>query len=160
MIYLIGFMGSGKSTIASRLSEDMQIPSVEMDAAIEEAEGMKISEMFAIHGESYFRERETEFLTELKGEAVVSTGGGVVLRKQNRELIQKGTVVYLKAEWETIVERLKEDTDRPLWQGDEAEKKKRFAERLHVYEQTADLIISVDGKTPEEVTEEIIKRLK
>ncbi|WLR46285.1 shikimate kinase [Halobacillus litoralis] len=160
MIFLTGFMGSGKSTIAKMVSEKMKYPYIEMDEAIEEAEGMKIRDMFALKGENYFRNKETEFLSNLKEEVVVSTGGGVILREENRTLMQEGTVVYLKAEWETIVERLTGDTDRPLWKGDDSEKKKRFDERLNLYEQAADVVINVDQKTPEEITEEVVARLK
>ncbi|MGR9049386.1 shikimate kinase [Halobacillus faecis] len=159
MIFLTGFMGSGKSTIAKMISEKMKYPYIEMDEAIEEAEGMKIRDMFALKGEQYFRNKETEFLRNLKEEVVLSTGGGVILREENRALMQEGTVVYLKAEWETIVERLTGDTDRPLWKGDDSEKKKRFDERLSLYEQSADVVINVDQKTPEEITEELVARL-
>ncbi|WP_394217818.1 shikimate kinase [Halobacillus trueperi] len=160
MIYLIGFMGSGKSTIAKMLSEKTNYPYIEMDQAIEETEGMKIRDMFAGKGEQYFRDKETEFLKNLKNDVVLSTGGGVILREENRALMQEGTVVYLKAEWETIMERLTGDTDRPLWKGDDSEKKKRFDERLGLYEQAADVVIDVDQKTPEEITEEVVGRLK
>lgn len=160
VIFLIGFMGSGKSTIAKMVSEKTSYSYIEMDEAIEEAEGMKIRDMFTLKGEQYFRDKETEFLKNLREEVVLSTGGGVILREENRELMQEGTVVYLKAEWETIVERLAGDTDRPLWKGDVSEKKKRFDERLSLYEQTADIVIRVDQKTPEKITEEVVSRLK
>lgn len=160
VIFLIGFMGSGKSTIAKMVSEKTKYPYIEMDQAIEEAEGMKIRDMFASKGEQYFRDKETEFLRHLKDEVVLSTGGGVILREENRVLLQEGTVVYLKAEWETIVERLTGDTDRPLWKGEDSEKKKRFDERLSLYEQAADVVIDVDQKTPEEIAEEVMGRLK
>ncbi|GEN52091.1 shikimate kinase [Halobacillus faecis] len=160
MIFLIGFMGSGKSTIAKMVSEKTNDPYIEMDQAIEEDEGMKIRDMFALKGEEYFRDKETEFLRNLKHDVVLSTGGGVILREENRVLMEEGTVVYLKAEWATIVERLTGDTDRPLWKGDNTEKKKRFDERLRLYEEAADVVINVDGKTPEEISEEVIECLK
>nr|WP_255574591.1 shikimate kinase [Halobacillus sp. Nhm2S1] len=153
-------MGSGKSTIAKMVSEKTNDPYIEMDQAIEEDEGMKIRDMFALKGEEYFRDKETEFLRNLKHDVVLSTGGGVILREENRMLMKEGTVVYLKAEWETIVERLTGDTDRPLWKGDYTEKKKRFDERLRLYEEAADVVINVDRKTPEEISEEVFECLK
>ncbi|WP_027955414.1 shikimate kinase [Halobacillus kuroshimensis] len=160
MIYLIGFMGSGKSTIASRLAEKLQCSCIEMDESIEKQEGLTIPEMFAQHGESYFREKERDFLRSLEGEAVVSTGGGVILSKENCEMMREGTVIYLHAGWETIVHRLKNDTSRPLWSGDESEKKQRFEDRLKLYKEAAHHVVVVDDKAPEVIAEEIAARLK
>lgn len=160
MIFLIGFMGSGKSTVAHQLSTDLGKPYIEMDESIEHQEGLSIAEMFSQYGESYFRAKETEFLNSIQEDAIVSTGGGVILSKKNRAILSKGTVVYLKASWHTIVERLEEDTNRPLWKGNVDEKKSRFDERLSIYEQTADHIVVVDDKTPKQIAQEIEACLK
>ncbi|QAS54208.1 shikimate kinase [Halobacillus litoralis] len=160
MIYLIGFMGSGKSTIAKQLSEELHKEYIEMDEEIEKKEGATIPQMFSDHGESYFREKETLFLKSIKGDEIVSTGGGIILADENRDLLAEGTVFYLQASWETIVERLADDTERPLWKGEIAEKKARLEERLPLYESLADYIIPVDGKTPGVITDEIVKCLK
>ncbi|RWZ60092.1 shikimate kinase [Halobacillus fulvus] len=159
MIYLIGFMGSGKSTVAEQLSERLGLPFIEMDAEIEKQQNMKISDIFAKHGEAYFRAQETSFLRTLEDESIVSTGGGVIVTPENHRLLNEGTVVYLKASWETIVERLQGDTERPLWQGELEDKKSRFVERLPVYESLADHIVEVDEKHPKEIVEEIFRCL-
>ncbi|MCA1009664.1 shikimate kinase [Halobacillus halophilus] len=160
MIYLVGFMGSGKSTIAGKLSEKLNLPYIEMDKAIEEKEQMTISDIFAQFGEAHFRECETHLLKNIGEESVVSTGGGVVLKEENQHYLSTGTVVFLRASWNTIVSRLQNDEDRPLWKGDLTEKHALFALRQPTYESLADLIIEVDNKNPEEIVNEIMDRLK
>ncbi|MCA0970101.1 shikimate kinase [Halobacillus litoralis] len=160
MIFLIGFMGSGKSTIAVQLGERLALPVIEMDTEIEKQEGVSIKDMFSQKGEPFFRQKETELLQNIKADSVVSTGGGVVEREENLEAMNVGKVIYLQASWETICERLIGDTDRPLWRGEESEKKKKFTDRQSMYEQAADLTVEVDNRTPEEITEIILKRLK
>lgn len=153
-------MGSGKSTVAHQLSTDLGRPYIEMDECIEKQEGLSIAEMFSQYGESYFREKETEFLKSINEDGIVSTGGGVILSEENREILSENTVVYLKASWHTILERLEEDTKRPLWKGDLEEKESRFKERLSIYERTADYIVAVDKKTPKQIAQEIEACLK
>lgn len=160
VIYLVGFMGSGKSTVAEQLSHKLGMPYIEMDDEIEKEQGISIPEMFETYGESFFREKETSFLRGISKEVIVSTGGGVIISEDNRRLLKSGTVIYLKAEWETIVQRLMEDTKRPLWKGDAQEKKTRFESRLKLYEEVADEIVSVDDRTPDEIAVDIQKRLK
>ncbi|MCA0982767.1 shikimate kinase [Halobacillus yeomjeoni] len=160
MIYLIGFMGCGKSTVGKLLSERMNIVYMDMDETIEENEKKSIPEIFKIHGENYFRELETNLLLNIDSNMVVSTGGGVILSEKNRQILSEGTVIYLKASWETINERLSLDTTRPLWKGDYSEKKERFEGRLSMYESIADHIIQVDHHTPSEVADDIIACLK
>jgi len=160
MIYLIGFMGSGKSTIAGKLSDELNLPYIEMDKAIEEKEKMPISDMFTQFGETYFRKCETHLLKSINEESVVSTGGGVVLKEENQHYLSTGTVVFLRASWNTIVSRLQNDQDRPLWKGDLTEKQALFAVRQPIYESLAHQIIDVDNKSPEEIVNEILGRLK
>lgn len=159
MIFLVGFMGSGKSTVATKLSERMALPLLEMDDEIEKLEAKSIKEIFANEGEEFFRQKETELLQSIKVDAVVSTGGGVVEREQNREALSIGKVIYLQASFETIIQRLSNDKTRPLWAGNEQEKKQKFERRQELYEGVADVVIEVDEKTPEEITEEIMHRL-
>ncbi|UOR12326.1 shikimate kinase [Halobacillus amylolyticus] len=160
MIFLIGYMGSGKSTIAKRLSENLQCTYIEMDEEIERREGMTIPEIFANHGESFFRAMESQLLKELEGQLIVSTGGGVLLSAENRETLAGHVVVYLEASFQTIEERLAQSGNRPLWSGDLVEKQKRFNQRKPLYEQVATETIQVDNKNPEMIVEEIIFCLK
>lgn len=160
MIYLIGYMGSGKSTVAECLSTEMNMAYIEMDNAIEKQEGLSIKDMFQAYGESYFRRKETDFLKGLNEDTIVSTGGGVILSDENRRLLSRGSVIYLKASWSTIIDRLNGDSMRPLWKGDTKEKQKHFENRLPLYEEAADYIVSVDGRTPQQVAEAIVQCLK
>ena len=119
-IFLIGYMGTGKSTVAAYLCEHYNMNVVEMDQEIVEREGMSISDIFATKGENYFRDVETNLLLEIqkKENQVVSCGGGVVLRERNVEEMKKsGSIVLLTARPETILERVKDDDSRPLLKG-------------------------------------------
>ena len=120
-IILIGYMGSGKSSAARALSDKLGIPVTDTDAHIEADEGMKISDIFDRFGEDRFRDMETELLHDLIKERkvqVVSTGGGMPVREENRKLLKDlGSVVYLKASPEQIAKRLEHDTTRPLLAG-------------------------------------------
>lgn len=161
-IILIGFMGSGKTTVGRRLASDFGYDFLDTDDFIEEKYGMTISEIFAAHGEEYFRSLETEALKELNlslTHTVVSTGGGLPLRKENGELIsQLGTVVYLDVSSSEVIKRLAGDMTRPLLAGSNPEEKVNnlLAARKPVYESTADVVVSVTGKTPEEIEREIL----
>ena len=164
-IFLTGFMGSGKSSTAACLHEEYGFAVIEMDQQIEENEGMTISEIFARKGEEYFRTLETDFLRSLKSRAgvVVSCGGGVPLRECNVEAMKEsGTVVYLTAKPETIFERVKNDTGRPLLEGhkDVGYIASMLEGRRPRYEAAADLCIVTDGLTPGEVARDIVCRLK
>lgn len=111
-VYLIGYRGAGKTTLAPRLAAALQFQCIEMDALIAERLSMSIAEIFAQRGEAGFRELETELLSELsKGsKQVISTGGGIVLREANREILRAtGTVIWLTASLETICQRLAMD---------------------------------------------------
>lgn len=160
-IILIGFMGSGKTTMGIRLSYKLRRTIIDTDKMIEKIEGRSISDIFAEDGEEYFRKKETEVLKKLQMEQVpriISVGGGTPLREENRALLRElGTVVYLKASPETVYQRLKGDTTRPLLQGDDPQGKIEalLSEREDRYAAAADKIIIVDGKTSAEVLEEI-----
>lgn len=164
-IFLIGFMGSGKSTVAKYLSRTYKMQQIEMDAQIEKKEGRSISSIFEKQGEAYFRTLETEFLKNLppRKAFVVSCGGGVAVKEENvREMKTKGKIVLLTAEPETIYNRVKRSHTRPLLEGNmnisyiEELMKKRWG----LYEKAADFSVKTDGRTAAEIGEEIIKRIR
>lgn len=164
-IFLIGFMGSGKSTVASYLSKEYAMEIVEMDQLIVEREGMSIADIFAKHGENYFRDTETNLLIEIQNEQnkVVSCGGGVVLREQNvTEMKKSGRIVLLIAKPETILERVKDSDDRPLLQGNKnvAFISDMMEKRREKYEQAADVIVHTDGKEIAEICKEILEQVE
>ena len=159
-IFLIGFMGCGKSTIAAALSQNYGMEIIEMDQVLVEREGMSIPEMFAKHGETYFRDAETALVADIQKEAnkVVSCGGGVVLREENVEKMKSnGLVVWLTAEPETILERVKDDHNRPLLEGNKNVDYIRdmMEKRREKYEGAADAVVNTDGKSAETICKEI-----
>lgn len=163
-IVLIGFMGSGKSTISDCLSDMFAMETVEMDRIISEREGMSISDIFAVHGEEYFRNLETGLLVELqkKKNVVVSCGGGTPMRENNVEEMKKGgKVVLLTASPETIYHRVKDSHDRPLLENNKNVPfiSELMEQRRKKYEAAADIIIETDGKGKVEICEEIVQKL-
>ncbi|MBM7622744.1 shikimate kinase [Sporohalobacter salinus] len=115
-IILIGFMGTGKSVVGKRLAERLNLEFIDSDEIIEQRAGQEISDIFADYGEEHFRDLETEVIIDLsqKKGMVISTGGGVVLRKENIEQLRKqGIIILLTAEPEVILDRVK-DSNRPL----------------------------------------------
>ena len=111
-IFLIGFMGSGKSTVADYLCEKFDMDVVEMDDIIAKREGMSISDIFETHGEQYFRDLETNLLVEMqnKSNVVISCGGGTPMRENNvLEMKKNGRVVLLTAQPETVLQRVKDN---------------------------------------------------
>lgn len=164
-IIFIGFMGCGKTSIAIRLSYNRKLTMTDTDKQIEREQQKSISEIFKESGETAFRDMETACLKKLlteSGRSIISTGGGLPLREENRALLHKlGTVIYLRAEPETIYGRLKEDTTRPLLQGENPMQKIKalMAERAGVYEEAADIIIDVDGKDYTEIIAEVEREI-
>lgn len=160
-IFLIGFMGAGKSTVAGELSRQLDIKQIEMDEYIVQEQGMSINDIFEKYGETYFRELETKLLTGLKDQerVIVSCGGGVAMRSENVEhMKESGTIILLTASPETIFYRVKDSHDRPILNGNMSveficglmEKRREY------YEAAADIIIETDGKTAAQISEEII----
>lgn len=162
-VILIGFMGSGKTTVGFRLSYRLRKPVIDTDKEIEREEQRSIAEIFAREGETYFRDRETMCLQKLLRtvkEQIISVGGGLPLREENRKLLRElGQVFYLQASAETIYERVKHDTTRPLLQCDDPQGKIRtmLVERDGYYRDAADVVINVDGKSFEQILDEIEK---
>lgn len=164
-IILIGFMGCGKSTVGKRLSYAFRKPFLDTDKIIEKKVNMTISELFEEKGEEYFRDMETACIKELieeSGEYIIAAGGGLVLRSENRRLLKElGHVIYLRALPDTIYERLKKDSTRPLLKGENPKEKIRtmMLERAAVYEEAAQLIVDVDGKGFEDIVKEIGEKI-
>ncbi len=164
-IFLIGFMGAGKSTISDYLKNALAMDVVEMDQCIVERQGMSISDIFETYGEEYFRELETNLLIEMQSQSnvVVSCGGGVPMRERNVvEMKKNGRVVLLTAKPETILERVKDNHDRPLLENNKTVPfiADLMEKRRAKYEAAADIVIETDGKTELEICEELIHRLR
>jgi shikimate dehydrogenase len=165
-IILEGFMGSGKTTVSEALAERLDLELMDTDAAIEESEKRSISSIFEKEGEETFRDMETELLKMIVNDhlrnMVISLGGGLPIREENRRLLKEaGKVVYLKASPETVYERIKGDTTRPLLQSEDpmARIKELQASRIEIYEAASDITIDTDDKTPSEIVDEIIREL-
>lgn len=165
-IILIGYMGCGKTTLGKKLSYRERIALLDTDKRIEQKQKKTINEIFDEDGEPAFRQMETECLKEFldySDRYVISVGGGLPMKEENRALMkQLGTVIYLKAEPDTIYERLKNDTTRPLLRGDNPQEKiKTMIEmRNPYYEEAADVIVSVDRKSFEDIIQEILTAAK
>ena len=163
-IILCGMMGCGKSTIGLCLAEKMNSAHVDTDCLIVEKHG-RIADVFEKYGEKYFRDLETETVKELvqKDKLVISTGGGLVLKQENVELLKSsGKIIFLRANVETLCKRLQADTERPLLQNAKSLQERLenlLKDRAPTYEKVADLTLDVDEKTPEEIADEIIKRI-
>ncbi|WP_049508697.1 shikimate kinase [Streptococcus pseudopneumoniae] len=153
---LLGFMGAGKSTIARGLDSDF----VDMDALLEDRLGMPIARFFEEKGEAAFRQIEEEVLVDLlKTDQVISTGGGIVISPRNRALLkQNPDNIYLKADFETLYQRISADKDnqRPLFLNNSKEDLAAiFKERQAWYEEVASKVIDVSKLSPEEIIEEL-----
>lgn len=164
-IYLIGFMGCGKSSAASYLHKKYGMPVVEMDQQIVDEAGMKISEIFEKKGEESFRAMETDLLRRLSGvkNTVISCGGGAAMRGENVRLMREGgKIVLLTAEPETILERVKNDTGRPLLDGHKnvADIREMMEKRRPAYEAAADVTIATDGRTEAEIAQAILDAVR
>ena len=159
-IFLTGFMGSGKSSIAVVLAELLALPVKDTDAEIEKQYGRSIPDIFEEEGESGFRYYETEVLKKMpEKDTVIATGGGIVERETNRKWMkQHGIVVYLSTSFPEISRRLQEDTERPLWR--KKDKERLYQQRLPLYYSTASIIIETDGETPEAIARALLTQIK
>ena len=147
-IFLIGFMGAGKSSVAKAISQKYNKRYIELDKEIELEAGRSIPNIFEIYGEVYFRECETRVLRLIEcTDTVISCGGGIVLKDENIELLrEKGRIIWLKAQPLTIYERIKAASERPLLKGNMTPEyiEELLASRIEKYERAATDSISTD----------------
>lgn len=163
-IVLCGMMGVGKSSVGIRIAERTGRMWYDTDVVISDRHG-RISDIFEFYGEAHFRMLETEVVRELSGRdgLVISTGGGLVLKPENSELLKKnGRIFFMRASFETLLKRVRADETRPLLKntGKTAETLGQLLEeRTPVYEHVADFIVDTDGKSVEEVADEILAHM-
>ena len=163
-IVLVGFMGCGKSTIGRQVSLQLNYPLIDTDNLIVERLGMSIPEIFEKYGEEHFRSLETGLLTQLADaeteKQVISTGGGLPLRPENRDILKTlGYTVWLQASVDSILERTNSSTHRPLLKTDDPRQtiENMLAERREIYSDCADLVINTDELTIADTTHGIIE---
>ena len=161
MIYIIGYMGVGKTTLAKLLAEQLQLPFLDTDLEIEQQENKSVSEIFKKEGELHFRMLETELLKQYNSKGIVACGGGLPIHNNNMELINsKGISIYLKASTNHLYNQLKDDKkNRPLIANITDERlelyiKKELINRSPFYE-LAQHTILVDGKNKAEILREV-----
>ncbi|MFD2446039.1 shikimate kinase [Bacillus sp. CGMCC 1.16607] len=163
VIYLIGFMGSGKTTIGKALSEKLKVNVYDSDEEIIRQKGKSVEKIFEAVGEDGFRAFETEMLKSLPVvDSIITTGGGVILRHVNCDWMkQNGTVIFLQATPDEILKRLEGDQSRPLLLGDKKTKVPQILqERMPLYLGTAEIIIETTDKSVDMIVQEIVQRLK
>ena len=162
-IYLIGFMGAGKTSVGKILAERLQLEFCDLDGLIQADCGKTISSIFSEHGEAFFRELESKTLQSVSQNSgqIVATGGGIVLRQSNWKVMKEGGVtVYLKASPDVLWSRIKNDTSRPLLQVEKPSEKVRelLSFRMPLYEK-ADMIIETENKSPQNIADDIIRHI-
>jgi thiamine-phosphate diphosphorylase len=159
-IYLVGFMGSGKTAIGRRVAERLGVPFVDLDAEIERTSGLTVRALFESSGEAAFREREAVFLagTESLPSCVIATGGGCYVRPDNRELIGRlGTAIFLDVPFEAILSRLTGKTDRPLFTNAE-QARRLFIEREPFY-RMGSIPVRLSGQSVDEGTDVVLSAM-
>lgn len=164
-IIFIGIMGSGKTTIGKKIAQIMDYDFIDTDQEIERITGMKVSEIFKKEGELRFRSEETLALKRIGKEApaVIATGGGIVLKKENRDIIKNmGIVVYLDADVDVITERVSRNKNRPLLrEGNIREKVQKLSEeRKNLYLEIADIVIDTGSDKFENLLVKIERKIK
>ena len=162
-LIIIGPMASGKSVVGKKLSKRLDIDFYDTDEEIVKKTGVTISHIFDIEGEDKFRSREMNIFSDLikKDDCVISTGGGIVLKQENRELLKKGTVLYLKTSIQTQLERTMNDKERPLLRGKENKEvtlRKMAKLRNPLYEKSSNYIIEETDNSNQTV-DNIIEQL-
>lgn len=161
-IILIGFMGTGKTTVGRKLAENLNCSFYDIDEKIIETEGSSINDIFSEKGEEYFRVVETRVLNNILNNppSIIATGGGIILSPTNREIITTQHVVLLEASTDEIYRRIANSTERPLIKGSIKDKiETLLMERAELYKSLADTPIITDNKSVEQITEEIIASL-
>jgi shikimate kinase len=163
-LYLLGFMGTGKTSIGDLLARKTKKYFVDMDILIEDQQKKTISKIFEQNGEGAFREIEKKLLNKLSKEKdlIVGTGGGIIIDQDNVDIMKStGTRILLTASPQTIFKRLESDTTRPLLKkGNKLENiEKILSDRASKYEQAADIVVDTDSKSVQEIVEGIAKVL-
>ena len=163
-LIIIGPMASGKSTVGRRLSNRLNLQFIDIDKEIEKSAGVSISWIFDVEGEERFREREVKELAKSieNNNCVISTGGGAILSKENRDVLKKGTVIYLETSIQTQLERTINDKKRPLLQNsNNREQTLRELKKIRdpLFEECANITIKEGKNSHNEVVEEIINQL-
>lgn len=163
-IFLVGPMGAGKTTIGKQLAAAKDLDFYDSDHEIEARTGVTIPHIFDIEGEEGFRRREEDMIDELtqKQNIVLATGGGAVIREINRQRLKsRGTVIYLYADIEQLLERTSRDKNRPLLQNDNPRQKleELMATRDPLYREVADLIINTEEQVVGSVVNHILQKL-
>lgn len=163
-LIIIGPMASGKSTVGRRLSNRLNLKFIDIDKEIEKSAGVSISWIFDVEGEERFREREVKELAKSidNNNCVISTGGGAVLSKENRDVLKKGTVIYLETSIQTQLERTINDKKRPLLQNsNNREQTLRELKKIRdpLFEECANITIKEGKNSHNDVVEEIINQL-
>jgi len=157
-VAIVGYMGSGKTTVGRALARALNREFVNLDHAIVKAAGKGIPEIFAEHGEECFRDLEHKALLdslEARTPSVVACGGGIVVRRDNLALLRDVTTVFLREDTDVLYHRTR-GPDRPLRAASREEFEIRYQERLPFYREVADLEVGVDGRSPEQVAEEVL----
>jgi shikimate kinase len=160
-VAIVGYMGSGKTTVGRILARALGWKFVDLDRTIAKETGCGIPEIFAHSGEEHFRDLEHRaLLAALDGgrERVVACGGGIVVRPENRDKLKESLTVFLSEDLGVLYARTR-GPRRPLRAGSQQEFERRFAARLPFYEEVADLVVPVRGRPPEEVAKEITRWL-
>lgn len=172
IIYLTGFMGSGKSTIGPILANTMGYRFIDLDQYIEEQTSTTVTNIFARRGEGAFRALETDALRSLMSDkgVVISLGGGTLVREENRRLVkEQGILIYLKTDIEQIMARMKNKTDRPLLRGPNGEQLPEHELRARIQQlvdererfyATADIIVSTTNRKVGASVDEIVRRIR
>ena len=164
-VYLVGMMGSGKTTIGRHLAGLLRFDFRDTDAIVEASTGADIGWIFDVEGEAGFRDREQRAIAEatMRKRIVLATGGGAVLRPENRCLLrQRGVVVHLDAQADVILDRVRRDRRRPLLQGEDvaARVEALLAERQPLYRETAHFAVVTDSRPARQVASDILDRLR
>jgi shikimate kinase len=162
-IVLVGMMGAGKSSIGRRLASELGLPFVDADGEIEAAAGMTISEIFETHGEPYFRSGEARVIARLLegGPQVLASGGGAFINPQTRALIRaRGVSVWLKADLDVLMRRIRRRSDRPLLKTDDPERtlQRLIEERYPIYAE-ADVTVYSRDVSHESIVADIVAAL-
>ncbi|MFB1050372.1 shikimate kinase [Paraliobacillus sp. JSM ZJ581] len=160
-IYLIGFMGSGKTTVAKLLAQKLELAVQDTDQMVENYYQLPIKKVFANYGEEVFRKYEHHMLTKTnQNNTIIATGGGIIELSANIEWLSNKEVIYLKTSWAEIVNRLKFDRNRPIWNDQSRDKENLLTRRDSKYKQASKHVVYTDDKDTNEIAEEIITLIK